>query len=64
MVSLHQSVQDLDGFHLCCWKSQSLAEGAGATIRLHEMSRDQNPGYLLHIGDEILPSYIGIIIKH
>ena len=25
---------------------------------------DQNPAYLLHIGDEILPRYIGTIISH
>ena len=29
-----------------------------------QLSSDQNPGYLLYEGDEILPSYIGIIIRH
>ena len=28
------------------------------------MSSDQNPGYSVYIGDEILSSYIGIIIGH
>jgi len=28
------------------------------------MNRDQIPGYLLYIRDEILPNYIGIIISH
>ena len=28
------------------------------------MSSDQNVGYVLYIGDEKLPSYIGIIISH
>ena len=28
------------------------------------MSRDQNSGYLLYIGDEQLPSYIGILLRH
>ena len=25
---------------------------------------DQRPGYLLFVGDEILPSYIGIVLRH
>ena len=29
-----------------------------------KLSIDQNPGYLLYIGDEILPSYTGIIVSH
>ena len=28
------------------------------------MSNEKNPGWLGYIGDEILPSYIGIIINH
>ena len=28
------------------------------------MSSVENPGWLFDIGDEILPSYIGIIISH
>ena len=28
------------------------------------MSSDQNPGYLLYRGDEILPSDMGIVINH
>ena len=29
-----------------------------------QLSSSQDPGYLLYIRDEILPSYIGIIISH
>ena len=29
-----------------------------------QLSSDQNHGYLLYIGDDILPSYIGIKISH
>ena len=29
-----------------------------------EVSNEKKPGYLLYIGDEILPSYVGIIINH
>ena len=28
------------------------------------MSSDQNPGYLVYIGDEILPTYTGIVISY
>ena len=28
------------------------------------MSNEKNPGCLVYIGDEILPSYIGILINH
>ncbi len=28
------------------------------------MSHEKNPGWLGHIGDEKLPSYIGITISH
>ena len=28
------------------------------------MNSDQNRGYLLYMGDEILPSYLRIIINH
>ena len=28
------------------------------------LSHEKNPGWLGYIGDEILPSYIGIIINH
>ena len=30
----------------------------------HQMSNEKNLGWLGYIGDEILPSYIGIIINH
>ena len=33
------------------------------TTGLVNRSSDQNPGYLLYIGD-ILPSYLGILISH
>ena len=29
-----------------------------------DLSNERNPGWLGYIGDEILPSYIGIIISH
>ena len=32
--------------------------------RSAHLSSDQNPGCLGYIGDEILPSYMGIIISH
>ena len=28
------------------------------------MTSDQNPGYLLYTGDEILPSYVGVLVRH
>ena len=28
------------------------------------LSSDQHPGYLMYIGDEILPSSIGIVVGH
>ena len=28
------------------------------------LNNEQNPGCLGHIGDEILPSYVGITINH
>ncbi len=32
---------------------------------LHKhLSSDQNPGWLGYIGDELLPSFMGIIINH
>ena len=30
----------------------------------HHLSNEKNPGWLGFIGDEMLPSYIGIIINH
>ncbi len=30
----------------------------------HQLSNEKNPGWLVYIGGEILPSYIGIIIGH
>ena len=30
-------------------------------LELQELSSDQNPGYFLHLGDHMLPSYKGII---
>ncbi len=29
-----------------------------------QLSNEKDPGYLLYIGDEILPNYMGIIIDH
>ena len=29
-----------------------------------QMSHEKNPGWMGYIGDDILPSYIGIIINH
>ena len=29
-----------------------------------QLSSDQNPGCLGYIGDDILPSYMGIIVSH
>ena len=33
------------------------------TIEIHYLSNEKNPGWLCYIGDEKLPSYIGIIKK-
>ena len=33
-------------------------------LRTNEVHEKRAPGYLGYIGDEILPSYIGIIINH
>ena len=29
-----------------------------------QLSNEKNPGWLGYIGDEVLPSYIGIILRH
>ena len=31
---------------------------------VYHMSNEKNPGWLGYLGDEILPSYIGIVINH
>ena len=40
--------------------------GMGIMAKCHagSASNEKNPGWLFDIGDEILPSYIGIIISH
>ena len=31
---------------------------------IHHLSHEKHPGWLDYIGDEILPSYLGILINH
>ena len=33
-------------------------------VKKRHMSNEKNPGCLVYIGDDILPSYVGITINH
>ena len=44
--------------------SRSSAAGRFGKGRGKHQSHEKNPGWLGYIGDEILPSYTGIIINH
>ena len=49
-----------------CFENRSISK---VTLRckscfFFNVSNEENPGWLGYIGDDILPSYIGIIINH
>ena len=46
--------------HSCRCHIPGASGNVSGQIEEIQMSNDQNPGYLLHIGDEILSKYMGI----